>query len=334
MPPLRFLPLASGSRGNCYYIETPHARVLLDCGVSYKFLKAGLAAHGIEPGSLDAVLLTHTHSDHISGIGTLLRKHPLRVFVHARQQLTLDLELRRQGLAGGLTSLEVTAFTTDGFPYRDLDILPVPVSHDCDPTVAFKLWHGGQRLGVMTDLGVWEPRHALAFGDCHLLVLESNHCTDMLRRGRYPARLKARIAGQRGHLSNAQALEFTLGLPQLPRHLLLGHLSENNNRPEVASDVFASAVSATSLPVSPEAVEAASASAPPTAAASGTRRGRKKGPPAGQAMLFEVTGGAATMTVPAATPMPEASGWQARARGIPHTVLVQMTTGPMLELAA
>jgi phosphoribosyl 1,2-cyclic phosphodiesterase len=126
----------------------------------------------------------------------------------------------------------------------------VPVSHDCSPTVMFKFFApGGLRIGMLTDLGAYEPRHGELFGDCELLLLESNHCPELLRRGPYPAQLKARIAGSRGHLSNTQALEFVLGLPRLPRELILGHLSDTNNTAQAASSLFEAAVSSSSLPL-------------------------------------------------------------------------------------
>ena len=113
--------------------------------------------------------------------------------------------------------------------------MPVPVSHDCDPTVAYKFYAGGRKLGVLTDIGTTGAAHAQAFGDCDVLLVEANHCPRMLAQGPYPEPLKARIRSDRGHLSNDQAAQFITGLARLPAHLLLGHLSDTNNRPEVAS---------------------------------------------------------------------------------------------------
>ena len=310
MTAVRFLPIASGSKGNCYYIETPHARVLLDCGIGIRRLTSTLREHGVELAQLDALLITHTHSDHISGVGALLAKHPLNVFIHARQAPALDKDLRRQGLAEGLEAAAgVHLFHGEGFPFRDLDILPVPVSHDSEPTVAFKAWCGGVRLGVLTDLGVFEPAHVALFGDCDALVLESNHCTEMLRNGPYPSFLKARIAGARGHLSNRQALEFTLGLSQLPTHLMLGHLSDNNNTPDTVDAVFGTGhIASVAL----------------TPAAPGTGHKRDTNP----ASLFETEWSAAGRSRPFATASPGLD----RAGPVPHVVLTQLTPGPIVEL--
>ncbi len=108
-------------------------------------------------------------------------------------------------------------------------MLALPVSHDADPTVAFKIFTPKHKIGVLTDLGDVGDVHRLAFGDCDLLLLEANHCPEMLAGGPYPEALKARIRSGHGHLSNQQACEFVTGLEKLPKHLLLGHLSENNN---------------------------------------------------------------------------------------------------------
>jgi phosphoribosyl 1,2-cyclic phosphodiesterase len=311
MPAVRFLPIASGSKGNCYYIETPHARVLLDCGIGIRRLTGTLRDHGVEVAQLDAVLVTHTHSDHVGGIGALLARQPLAVFVHHRQAGVLDRELRRQGLAEGLEgAASVHPFNGEGFPFRDLDILPVPVSHDCEPTVAFAVWCGGVKLGVLTDLGVWEPEHLALFADCTVLVLESNHCPQMLRSGPYPPFLKARIAGARGHLSNAQALEFTLSLGELPRHLLLGHLSDNNNTPAVVGTVFGGMADRQRT----AALEQTSLQAQMSASRNG---------------LFQCEPGPAA----AAEAMPWTAPVYAEAAHIPHTVLTQLTPGPLLDLA-
>lgn len=310
MPAVRFLPIASGSKGNCYYIETPHARVLLDCGIGIRRLTGTLRDHGVDITQLDAVLITHTHSDHISGLGALLARRPLEICVHHRLAAGLDRDLRKQGLPGGLEeAAAVQTFNGEGFPFRDLDILPVPVSHDCDPTVAFAIWANGVKLGVLTDLGVYEPQHITLFADCQALVLESNHCPELLRAGSYPPFLKSRIAGNKGHLNNGQALRFTLSLPALPQYLLLGHLSDNNNTPGTVVGVFSGTM------------------AVPQVAPARTSRLNQTGP-ASQNRLFvstvelaaaESQAGAGVQPVPMRSP-------------IPHTVLTQLTTGPLLEL--
>jgi phosphoribosyl 1,2-cyclic phosphodiesterase len=231
---MKFLVLATGSKGNCAYIGTPHSQVLVDCGIPLKDVVDGLRAHGIDPRQLDALFITHTHSDHLRSVPALLRQHPMRIYcpsAHLPEVGTLVREF--------LPSAEfVPVEPNQGFHHRDLDILPVPVSHDCSPTVMYKFHCGARTVGMLTDLGTFDARLTTLFCDCDVLLLESNHCRDMLLRGRYPERLKRRIRSELGHLSNDEAAQFALGLASMPQHLLLGHLSDDNNTPEVASAAF------------------------------------------------------------------------------------------------
>lgn len=233
---VRFLSIASGSKGNCYYVETAHSRVLIDCGIGIRRVREGLALAGIELADLDAVLVTHTHSDHIKGLGVLL-KHASPV-VYCHEQVLPELTYKVAEQRGSGYGNFVTYDSDHGFFHRDLDVLPCEVSHDCPPTCMFKLFSAGQRLGILTDLGTYEDRHVTLFGDCDLLVLESNHCPEILRGNPYPEFLKSRIRGKQGHLSNQQAVELSTGLASMPQHLLLGHLSENSNTPRAASAAF------------------------------------------------------------------------------------------------
>lgn len=233
---VRFLSIASGSKGNCYYVETHHARVLVDCGVGIRRIRSALDTIGVDVSEIDAVLVSHTHSDHISGLGVLLKHCSPVVYCHEQVQYELASNIRqRRGLAYDNI---LTYGSGHGFFHRDLDVLPCEVSHDANPTCMFKLFSGGHRLGILTDLGTYDNGQVSLFGDCELLVLESNHCPEILRGNAYPEYLKSRIRSERGHLSNQQAVELSTGLASMPRHLLLGHLSENSNTPHAASCAF------------------------------------------------------------------------------------------------
>jgi phosphoribosyl 1,2-cyclic phosphodiesterase len=251
---MRFLVLATGSKGNCTYIATPHARVLIDCGIPLRDLAAGLQIHGIDPQQIDALFITHMHSDHIRSVPALLRKLPLRVYCPSAHVHELGVLVRtetgekvaqallpanddRQECLPHLTEF-VPVTPNHGFHYRDLDVLPVPVSHDCSPTVMYKFHCGSHSVGLLTDLGTTDAALGALFADCDALLLESNHCVEMLHRGRYPAHLKRRIRSERGHLSNDESAQFAVGLARMPQHLLLGHLSDDNNTPAAASAAF------------------------------------------------------------------------------------------------
>lgn len=233
---VRFLSIASGSKGNCYYIESSHARVLVDCGVGIRRVQASLEEAGVQLSELDAVLVSHIHSDHVSGLGVLLKHCSPVVYCHeqVRHELASNIRQKRGQEYDNIQTYD----SEHGFFHRDIDILPCEVSHDAQPTCMFKLFCGGHRLGILTDLGTYDNSQVSLFGDCELLVLESNHCPEILRGNAYPEYLKSRIRGSQGHLSNQQAVELSTGLASMPQHLLLGHLSENSNTPHAASSAF------------------------------------------------------------------------------------------------
>lgn len=231
---MRFQVLATGSRGNCAWIGTSCSRVLIDCGIPLRTANASLREHGTDLDELDAVFVTHTHSDHVSSLPALLRKRSMQVYCPSAHLRGVTALLARAGVAAELTPVE----PYEAFCHRDLDVLPVPVSHDCSPTVMYKFHSGTRTVGILTDLGVADERLTPLFSDCDALLLESNHCTSMLQRGRYPEQLKRRIRSELGHLSNDEAAQFAVGLSRLPAHLFLGHLSDDNNCPAAASNAF------------------------------------------------------------------------------------------------
>ncbi len=232
MNTVRFLPIASGSKGNCAVLVSPHAVVLIDCGISAKRIFEAMRGHGLDPAAIDAVFITHTHGDHISGLPQIMKQLRPRVYCHERNANFLARHCAT-GVAGSANGAVGNFFSTfngdQGFHHRDLDVLALPVSHDADPTVCFKVFTGSHTIGVLTDLGDVEDVHRKTFGECDLLLVEANHCPEMLAGGPYPEYLKARIRSGQGHLSNQQACEFVTGLAHMPKHLLLGHLSESNN---------------------------------------------------------------------------------------------------------
>ena len=219
---MRICTLASGSSGNCLYIESDETRILVDAGISLKQIGLRLSKLGVGLSDLDAVIVTHEHSDHTSAI----RKIGLPVHVaRATSHLWYDK----------VNSLR--EFDTDtSFTIKDLFITPFSVPHDALDPVGFSIESGnGKKTGVVTDIGSVTALVRERLRGSNALVIEFNHDNDILLYSHYPWDLKQRIRGRLGHLSNHQAAELLSELVHCGlKHVVLAHLSQVNNRPEVA----------------------------------------------------------------------------------------------------
>jgi len=208
---------------------------MLDCGFSVRETTTRLARLQRTPDDVDAILVTHEHSDHADGVAGFARRHGIPVWLTAGT---------RAALGDGLTDVEVHELSPHArFALGDLEIAPFPVPHDAREPAQFTFSDGATRLGYLTDLGASTAHVEEALRGCHALVLECNHDRDMLKNGSYPASLKARIAGSHGHLSNDQAADLLgrLGIGWL-RHIVAAHLSEQNNHPDLACAALARAL--------------------------------------------------------------------------------------------
>ena len=220
--------LGSGSKGNCTFVQGGRSRVLIDAGLSRAEIVRRLHDIGEKAEDLDAVLITHAHSDHVRGVRVLARKFGLPVACHSH--CWHDAKLDEQDLPEWLPIEAGRAFTLG-----DFDIEPFAVPHDSEPTVGFRLRAEGVAVGYCTDLGHVTPVVRDRLSGVNALVLESNHDLDMLRDGPYPWVLKQRVGGRHGHLSN----EASAGLLDDLVHsdlafLALAHLSETNNEAALA----------------------------------------------------------------------------------------------------
>ena len=229
---MHFQILGSGSKGNAALVRAGDTHVLLDAGLSIRALEARLEAARVPLRKLDHVVLTHGHLDHARSAGAVARKVNARL--HCCQGLMRNASVRR---APRITTLPVgrPLELTDVHGRGGVFLTAVAIPHDADPTVAFRLEHEGRVAVLATDLGRADPMSARALGGAHLIVLEFNHDREKLQSGPYTAALKRRIGGSRGHLSNAQAADMLrlLAGPEL-HTLVLAHLSETNNTPELA----------------------------------------------------------------------------------------------------
>lgn len=224
--------LASGSRGNSALVRAGETSILVDAGLSSRELAARLEVAGLAARRLDHLLISHGHLDHARSAGLLAQRSGATL--HCAQALMANASIRR---APRMSTIRIGGeFELAAEDGRDpVRVRPVLVPHDADPTVAYRLEQGGRVAVIATDIGTPRPVAAGALAGAHVLVLEFNHDPDRLAAGPYPVHLKRRIRGDGGHLSNQQAAEFLARLagPQL-HTLVLAHLSEQNNTPELA----------------------------------------------------------------------------------------------------
>ena len=221
---LRILPVASGSTGNCMLLEIDGRLLVIDLGVSASMLRSAMSANGFAWEDVDAVLITHTHSDHIRGLGVCMKRIHAPIFMSHTSKNTLMLE--------SAAALNYSA-RTEILP--DLWVTAIPTSHDCPGSVGFLIETADTRFGYLTDLGVIPEGVMDLFSGCDCIVLESNHDEEMLRYGPYPAYLKKRILSEHGHLSNEACAEaLALFAERGTGCFCLAHLSRENNRPSLA----------------------------------------------------------------------------------------------------
>ncbi|MCP4287567.1 MAG: MBL fold metallo-hydrolase [Gammaproteobacteria bacterium] len=230
---MRFASLGSGSRGNATLIESGGTRLLLDCGFAARELERRLLPFGITPESLDGILVTHEHQDHIRGVGVLARRFGLPVWLtHGT--------LRCQRL-GRMPDTRIIHGHQSSFTIGGLGVTAYPVPHDAREPVQYVFKVPDARLGVLTDVGVVTPHIVKMLSSCSALLLECNHDSEMLAKGPYPLSLQRRVGGSLGHLSNLQAAQL---LEQLDhrglKRLVVGHISEKNNTPALAREALVS----------------------------------------------------------------------------------------------
>ena len=227
--------LASGSKGNAIYVSDGSTAVLFDAGLSGIEIQRRMQQQGLDPHRLDAIVVSHEHSDHIQGVGVLSRRFHLPVYISARTN-TVAASL---GTLHGVTHFEC------GRPFRirDMKIRPFSISHDAIDPAGFTIGLDGQKIGIATDLGIATGMVKTHLQDCSTLILEANHDMDMLINGPYPWPLKQRIKGRTGHLSNTDTGRLLQELAHRRlRNIVLAHLSETNNSPEKARETVAAAL--------------------------------------------------------------------------------------------
>ncbi|UPQ86561.1 MBL fold metallo-hydrolase [Ignavigranum ruoffiae] len=231
---LQFSILASGSSGNCTYIESAHQRLLVDAGLSGKKVEALLKQIGRNLADIDAILVTHEHKDHIHGVGVLSRKYNLPIYANARTWSLMDQ------MIGKIDPDNRRLFEAEQMlTFGDLDVLSYEVSHDAIQPQFYAFQKADKQFVMLTDTGYvseklrWDLKNASAY------LIESNHEIEMLRSGRYPWSLKQRILSDKGHLSNVDgALAMVDLIGDKTKSIYLGHLSRDNNTKELAMEAM------------------------------------------------------------------------------------------------
>jgi len=223
--------LNSGSNGNCYYIGNDQEAVLIDAGLSCRETEKRMRRLGLPLDRVKAIFISHEHDDHIRGLEVLSRRYQLPVYITGP---TLG-QCRFSPDPGVVKSFQAGEAVAIG----GLSVLAFSKAHDASDPYSFVVSSPTVRIGVFTDIGVVCDNLIAHFTQCHAAFLETNYDEEMLEKGRYPWPLKHRIRGGHGHLSNRQALElFAAYRPPFLSHLLLAHLSQDNNRPELAQALF------------------------------------------------------------------------------------------------
>jgi phosphoribosyl 1,2-cyclic phosphodiesterase len=231
---VQFASLGSGSKGNATLVRAGDTLVMIDCGFSMRETGRRMAQLGVSPEQLSAILVTHEHTDHSSGVAALSRKFAIPVYLTHGTHST--------GRCDGCHQVE-RFNCEDQFTIGSLAVQAVAVPHDAAEPCQYTLAWQGRRLGVLTDLGSVTPHVLERFSDCHGLLIEFNHDLPMLMAGPYPAHLKRRVAGDWGHLNNHQSASLLESLDHAAlKHIVVAHISEKNNSQARAEEALLAAL--------------------------------------------------------------------------------------------
>lgn len=229
--PLQIASLNSGSNANCYYIGNGNEAVLIDAGLSCRETEKRMKRLGLDMYSVKAIFVSHEHADHIAGLPVLSKKYRLPVYITNNTLSNCGFEIDRE--------LVFSFKRSEPVSIGELSIMPFIKSHDAHDPHSFIVSGSTVHIGVITDIGYACKQVIKHFKLCDAVFLESNYCKQMLSDGPYPLSLKRRIISRKGHLSNDQALELFLNhKPRNLQLLILSHLSQNNNHPEIVDKLF------------------------------------------------------------------------------------------------
>ena len=229
---MRFESIASGSSGNCIYVGSDKTHLLMDVGISRKRTVDALHGIGLDMNDIDGIFITHEHVDHITGLPVIAKHSSMPIFAtRATMEAILSMPKFSNIDPGRFVCIRSDEPVTVG----DLKVNPMQISHDAAEPVGYRVFEGDKKACICTDLGCYTDYTAKCLQDSDVLLIESNHDINMLQVGSYPYRLKQRILGERGHLSNASSGQLLSRiLNDHMKGIFLGHLSQENNLPELA----------------------------------------------------------------------------------------------------
>lgn len=223
--------LNSGSNGNCYYVGNSEEAVLIDVGITCREVEKRMKRIGLQIENVKAIFISHEHTDHISGVAVLAKKYNLPVYITPVTLAFSNLKIAKELLRNFVAEKNIVI--------GNLNIIPFRKFHDGKDPHSFIVCGNGVNIGVFTDIGIACEKVIAYFKQCNAVFLEANYDEEMLMRSSYPVHIKKRIKSNEGHLSNVQALQLFLEhKPVFMSHLILAHLSQNNNRAEIVEKLF------------------------------------------------------------------------------------------------
>lgn len=241
---MKFCSLYSGSSGNCIFVASDNAKVLIDAGLPGKKIDEALKHIGEEPGSIDGIFITHEHSDHIKGVGVLSRKYDIPIYANDKTWAVMEKNI------GKIKEHNIRIMDRrSSIAIKDLEIRSFNIPHDAIAPVGYTVSSGGKNASVVTDFGVFTEEIRDNIIDSDIILLESNHDINMLRMGPYPYNLKLRVLGENGHLSNEDCGNAIVSLikSDKKKQIMLGHLSGTNNHPDLAYQTVVDVLSANGI---------------------------------------------------------------------------------------
>lgn len=244
---MRLCSIASGSSGNAIYVGNENTHLLIDAGISKKRIEEGLYQINVDANNLNGILITHEHTDHISGLGVMSRKYHLPIYA---TKGTINQIKNTKSVGNIDDTLFVEIGNDKDFQIGSITIQPFSIFHDAADPVAYRFYDGDKSLGILTDCGKYDDRIISCLKGVSGLLLEANHDVHMLQAGSYPYQLKRRILSDSGHLSNEMSgCLLSELLDDSLKHVMLGHLSKENNFAELAYETVRSEIDLSESPI-------------------------------------------------------------------------------------